>query len=183
MRPVNRNSSLYFNAPKYQFRAPPEFGGRELLHPVVIVGAGPVGVTAALELSRHGVVSVVIDDKDTVNDGSRAICIARHSIECLQQLGVEQRFVHKALPWTHGTSYYRDQPVYRLQMPHSEHERFHPMYNLQQQYIEQFLIDRAQEDPLIDLRWCSRLVDPDQNDEQASLRVETPAGTYTLLSR
>ena len=102
---------------------------------MVIIGAGPIGVTAALELARHGIKSIVLDDKDSVNEGSRAICIARHSMECLQQLDLDETFTNKALPWTHGTSYYRDSEVYRLEMPHSDSERFYPMYNLQQQYM------------------------------------------------
>ena len=139
-----------------------------------------MGVTAALELARYGVASVVLDDKNTVNEGSRAICIARHSMESLSQLGLSDRFEHKALPWTHGTSYYREKPVYRLQMPHSEQERFYPMYNMQQQYIEQYLIDKAEAEDLIDLRWCSRLVAIEQQATAVALGVDTPDGCYEL---
>ncbi len=139
-----------------------------------------MGVTAALELARHGVRSVVLDDKATVNDGSRAICIARHSLEILQQIGLSDRFVGKGLSWTHGTSYYRDQPVYRLSMPHSEDERFFPMCNLQQQYIEKFLIDAAEAEDRIELRWQSRSTDIRQQGDGIELEIDTPEGAYTL---
>jgi len=179
-RPKERQTSLYFDYPHYAFARPAELEGKQHHYPVVIVGAGPVGVTAALELSRHGVSSVVLDDKDTVNDGSRAICVARHSFEILQQLGLSERFTAKALPWTHGTSFYKGEPVFRLEMPHSGQERFHPMYNIQQQYIEKFLIDKAGMDEKIDLRWQSRLIGVTQDDEGVHLTVETPAGEYPL---
>jgi 3-(3-hydroxy-phenyl)propionate hydroxylase len=179
-RPAGRQTSLYFDYPMYPFRRPPELDGTDLHHRVAIVGAGPVGLTAALELARHGVASVVLDDKGTVNDGSRAICIARHSFEILQQLGISDRFVKKALGWTHGTSYYRTEPVFRLEMPHSDNERFFPMYNLQQQYIEKFLVDRALETPVVDLRWHNRAMGVKQGDGGIAVDVETPEGKYTL---
>src|SRR5262245_49619913 len=75
-RPADRNSSLYFTHPQYPFAMPPELRGASPVHDVAIVGAGPVGLTAALELARHGVSCVVLDEKGTLHDGSRAICIA-----------------------------------------------------------------------------------------------------------
>ena len=181
-RPKNRASSLYFKYPQFPFTRAPELDRMSRQYPVVVVGAGPIGVTAALELARHGVRSVVLDDKDTINEGSRAICIARHSMECLHQLGLAQRFEDKALPWTKGSSYYHDKLVYRLQMPHSTAERYYPMYNLQQQYIEQYLIDKADANDLIALRWQSKVIDVSQDDAGVSLSVETPEGSYTINS-
>ncbi len=182
-RPAGRDHSLYFDYPHYPFRRPPELDGEVITHDVAIVGAGPVGVTAALELARHGIRSVVVDDKDTVNDGSRAICIARHSLEILQQLNLSERFTGKALPWTHGTSFYRTKPVFRLEMPHSEQERFYPMYNLQQQYVELFLVEAAQSNSLVDLRWRNSVKGIDQDRDRVRLQVETPEGDYSLSAR
>ncbi len=52
--------------------------------PIVIVGAGPVGMSAALGLAHYGVPCVVLDDGygPTV-EGSRAIFMERHALEIL----------------------------------------------------------------------------------------------------
>ncbi|NKC15314.1 MAG: monooxygenase [Gammaproteobacteria bacterium] len=182
MRPAGRAQyqSLYFDYPSYDFVRPPQMDGASEGPPVAIVGAGPVGLVAALELARYAIPSVVLDEKHTVNDGSRAVCLARHSMEQLQQLGIADTFTSKALGWTHGSSYFRGQCVYRLEMPHSGHERFLPMYNLQQQYMEQYLADAARQHPLIDVRFASRVVDIVSDDESVGLTVATPAGSYPL---
>ncbi|MEJ2531981.1 MAG: FAD-dependent monooxygenase [Halioglobus sp.] len=186
MRPSGRGEleSLYFDYPLYNFRRPPEMDGSQQRHPVIIAGAGPVGLTAALALARQGIPSVLLEKKQTVNDGSRAICISRYSFETLQQLGAVEPFVAKALGWTRGRCYYRDQLIYRLEMPHSPDERFYPMYNIQQQFIEKFLIDQAAGYPdLIDLRWQSELLAVESRAEEVDLTVGTPEGQYTLRGR
>jgi 3-(3-hydroxy-phenyl)propionate hydroxylase len=183
VRPAGRGEleSLYFDYPTFEYRQPPEARGERRNHPVVIVGAGPVGLTAALELGRRGIPCVVLDNKRTVNDGSRAICISRNSFETLQQLGVAERFEREALGWTQGRTYYRDKLVYRLEMPHSDNERYLPMYNLQQQYIEQFLVEHARTfGSVIDLRWGSEVETVEDQGDQVRLGVRTPDGTYPM---
>jgi 3-(3-hydroxy-phenyl)propionate hydroxylase len=185
MRPAGRGEleSLYFSYPKYQFARPAEMDGATLLHRVTVVGAGPVGLAAAIELARRGIRCVLLDEKDTLNNGSRAICVSRNSLETLQQLGVAAHFESKALGWTRGRCYYKDRLVYRLQMPHSDQERYLPMYNIQQQYIEQFLVDRAKEFPdLIDMRWQSAVTNVTNGEGEVRLEVETPEGPYALRS-
>src|SRR6185312_8369999 len=157
-----------------------ELDGAAARHPVLIVGAGPIGMTAALVLARYGIRCVLIDRKDTFNDGSRAVCIARPSMHILERVGAVAPFVEKALGWRFGRSYYRGEQIFRLEMPHPPNEKYLPMYNLQQQYIEKFLHDAVGASNLIDMRWQSELSAIESRDDGASVRVSSPEGDYRL---
>jgi len=175
-----RLKSLYFDYEVFPFVPPPELAGEARRHPVAIVGAGPVGLEVALELARYGVASVVIEAGNTVSEGSRAVCLARRSMEIMQQLGLDQRFLEKGLPWTGGRSFYRDEVVFNLDMPHDDDDRFHPMTNLQQCYIEQYMLDRIADSDLIDVRFASKVIEIENGSDGARLRVDTPDGDYWL---
>ena len=60
MRPAGKGAleSLYFDYPRFAARRVPELDGATARHPVLIVGAGPIGMTAALVLARYGIRSV-----------------------------------------------------------------------------------------------------------------------------
>ena len=182
VRPAGRGEleSLYFPYPIFEPRAVPELDGRRVRHPVAIVGAGPVGMTAALALARYGVRSVLIEAKRTFNDGSRAICIARASFQILQQIGAVEPFLAKALGWRRGRSFYRGREVLCFEMAHSEHEKYLPMYNLQQQYIEQYLWEAVARSELIDMRWGSEVTGVRQDGDGVALSVDTALGSYAL---
>jgi len=182
MRPAGKGTleSLYFDYPQFAARRVPEFDGAVIRHPVLIVGAGPIGMTAALVLARYGVRSVLIDRKGTFNDGSRAICIARPSMHILERIGAVAPFVEKALGWRFGRSYYRGEQIFRLEMPQPSGEKYLPMYNLQQQYIEKFLHDAVAASSLIDMRWQSELSAIEPHNDGVSVRISSPAGDYRL---
>ena len=122
--------------------------------PVVIVGSGPAGMVTALELARHGVASVVLSAELQFSQGSRAICFTRRSMEILQQVGVDHRMTEGGLPWRFGNSYYRGQRVFRMEAPHDEDDRFFPIINVPQQFMEESPHDPCVANPLIALRWA-----------------------------
>jgi 3-(3-hydroxy-phenyl)propionate hydroxylase len=171
--------SIYYN---YEVFQPwlPSVQQAPQRHQVVIVGSGPMGLTAALELARHGVPSVVLESELQVSEGSRAIVFTRRSMEILQQVGVAHRVSETGLPWRFGNSFYRGQRVFRMEAPHEDDDRFFPMINLQQQYVEEYLVKACMAEPLIDLRWGNRLLKLEQNGSTATVDIDTPEGTYTL---
>jgi 3-(3-hydroxy-phenyl)propionate hydroxylase len=149
---------------------------------VVVVGAGPAGMVTALELARHGVPSVVLSADLQLSQGSRAICFTRRSMEILQQVGVADRMTAGGLPWRFGNSFYRGQRVYRMEAPHYTDDRFFPIINVQQQFLEEYLHDACKANPLIDFRWGNKVTQLAQKEGYALLEVDTPEGPYALES-
>ena len=171
--------SIYYD---YRVHAPwlPSAHGAQPRHPVVIAGAGPAGMVTALELARHGVPSVLLNSELQVSQGSRAIVFTRRSMEILQQAGVAGRMTASGLPWRFGNSIYQGQTVFRMEAPHDADDRFFPMLNLQQQYLEEYLLDACAASPLIELRWGNKVVGVRQQADHARLTVDTPEGEYAL---
>ncbi|MFZ2386580.1 MAG: FAD-dependent monooxygenase [Polaromonas sp.] len=171
--------SIYYN---YQVFKPwlPSAHETQDRKKVVIAGSGPAGMVAALELARLGVPSVVLTSELQVSQGSRAIVFTRRSMEILQQVGVADRMTENGLPWRFGNSYYRGQRVFRMEAPHDADDRFFPMLNIQQQYMEEYLLNACQASPLIDLRWGNKVVKVEQEPGLARVSVDTPEGPYTL---
>jgi 3-(3-hydroxy-phenyl)propionate hydroxylase len=170
---------------RYAPSSPPlDAQGRETVrHRVLIAGGGPVGMATALGLARWGVPSVVIEADDSVCEGSRAACISRRSLEILHRLGTVDRFLEKGLPWTRGRSYYGTEEVFLLEMPSAPDDKFPPMINLEQYYIEQYLLEtinavNARSPGMVEIRWASSVVAQRQDEDGVSLEVENALGRY-----
>ncbi|MEO5687406.1 MAG: FAD-dependent oxidoreductase [Burkholderiaceae bacterium] len=148
--------------------------------PVVVVGAGPVGLSLAIDLAQRGVPVVVLDNDDRLSTGSRAICFAKRTLEIFDRLGCGERMVAKGVSWNVGKVFLRDEEVYRFDLlPEAGHER--PAFiNLQQYYVEGYLAERARALPLISLRWKSAVVATELQADHATLTIATPDGEYRL---
>ena len=149
-------------------------------HPVVIVGAGPVGLTLAIDLAQRGVRVVLLDNDNTFSAGSRAICFAKRTLEIFDRLGCGQRMVDKGVSWSVGRVFFRDAQVYQFDLLAEPGHARPAFINLQQYYVEGYLAQRAAELPLIDLRWKNKLVGIEQHADHALLTIETPEGPYSL---
>ncbi|WP_042876869.1 FAD-dependent oxidoreductase [Cupriavidus necator] len=158
------------------------------LHPVVVVGAGPVGLATAIDVAQYGVPVVLLDDDCTLSNGSRAICFAKRTLDIFDRLGCGERMVDKGVRWNVGKVFVRDEQVYSFDLlPDAGHRR--PAFiNLQQYYVEGYLLERARELPNLEIRWKNRVTGISQSEQGAEgagvvLTVDTPDGPYTLQAR
>jgi 3-(3-hydroxy-phenyl)propionate hydroxylase len=165
----------------YEYVRPPEQSGVEKKrYPVVIVGADPVGLAAAIDLAQSGVSVVVLDDDNTVSVGSRGVCYAKRTLEVLDRLGVGTPCVNKGVSWNVGRTFFREEEVYNFNLrPQDDHKR-PGMINLQQYYLEEYEINKAKELSNLDLRFKNKVVSVLPDGQGATLQVETPDGIYSL---
>lgn len=173
--------------PKYAYRRPPELdGGETPLHPVAIVGAGLAGLTTALELGSRGVQCLLLDDDDTVGAqglSSRGICHAKRSLEIFDRFGVAGRIRAKGVVWNEGDVFVRGERIYRFDLQPERDQKFPAFVNLQQFYVEQYLVEAVQQLPAVQLRWKNRVVAAQQHADHVALTVQTPEGRYALRAR
>jgi 3-(3-hydroxy-phenyl)propionate hydroxylase len=150
--------------------------------PVVIVGAGPVGLVAALDLAGKGHRVVVLDRKQGLSDGSRAICWSKRTLEIMDRLGLGQALVDKGVTWKTGKVFFGARQVYAFDLlPEEGHHR--PAFiNLQQYYFEHHCIEAAAATGLIDMRWGEEVAGLEKTGDGVLLTVATPEGSYRLLA-
>jgi 3-(3-hydroxy-phenyl)propionate hydroxylase len=148
---------------------------------VLIAGGGPVGLTLAALLSRQGIPSLVLEADDAYCTGSRAICVSRRSQEILGWVGADKPLVEIGLSWVGGRSYFRDTEVLHFTMPTEPTQRFAPMVNIQQYYVEE-LAHRAAKacGDLADVRFGCRITTVIEDGQGATVEVETPDGLQTV---
>ena len=173
--------------PSYPFIAPPELGSdRPGRHDIVIVGAGLTGLTLACALASLGVRAVVLDEDDTVGvrgASSRGICYTQKSLEIFHRLGIHERVAARGVQWSVGRTFAGSDEVYRfdLRQQAAFHLSMQPAFiNIQQFYLEGYLVERIAELGHVELRWKNRLVGFEQDEHRARLAVQTPAGGYTI---
>jgi 2-polyprenyl-6-methoxyphenol hydroxylase-like FAD-dependent oxidoreductase len=103
---------------------------------VLVVGAGPVGLTLAAELVRHGVAVRIVDAAATRSDKSRALVLWPRTLELLDAARAADPFVAAGLKITQGRLFNRSLPLatipldaidsayrYALFIPQDETER------------------------------------------------------------
>ena len=174
-----------FETPLYPYqRSADQDAETPVRHPVIVVGAGPVGLAAAIDLARQDIPVIVLDDNDKVSFGSRAICFAKRPLEILDRLGCGEAMVEKGVTWNTGKVFFDERKVYEFNLLPEDGHKNPAFINLQQYHFEKFMVDRALElqaqGKPIEIRGNNRVTAVDAKDDYVSLTVESPDGPYRL---
>ena len=190
-----RMQSGGYTLPEYPFVEPPEIkAGVVKRYPLVIIGAGLAGLALACDLAERGVAAVVLDDDNTIGvrgASSRGIVYAQKTLEIMERFGIYERIRQKGAVWSAGKTLAGHDVVYEFDLSTASDSRQPPFINLQQFYLEWFMVDRIVEfnaasardgdrDNPIDLRWKNKVAGFEQFDDHARITIETPAGNYEI---
>ena len=105
---------------------------------VLVVGAGPTGLTAALELARHGVPVRIVEKRPDPSPFSRAVGITRGSIDILRPSGVAEAILSEAIVFSPGILHHGARPIARLPLNFGDRSR---IWGLPQDRTETFLAE------------------------------------------
>ena len=161
----------------------PSAGWRD---PVMIVGAGPVGMCAALGLSYYGVPSIILDDAEgTAIEGSRAIFMERHSLEVLGAWSpVGQQMVELGMTLTGGRVFFRRTELYKTLNALPEQDMRYPRFvNVPQNILERLQYEALQNCPCCEVRWQHKVTGISQDEEGVCLTVTTPNGIEEIRAQ
>ena len=177
--------SKIFETPLYPYqRSPDQDAATPVRHPVVVIGAGPVGLACAIDLAQQGVKVVVLDENDKVSFGSRAICFAKRPLEILDRLGCGDAMVNKGVTWNKGKVFFGERRVYDFDLQPERNDKRPAFINLQQYHFEKYLVDRVRElqaeGKPIELRGNNRVEAIETHPDHVSLTVSTPDGPFQM---
>ena len=180
-------SVLGYELPEFAFRRPPELDGAGTgIYPVAVVGAGLAGLTLAAELARRGIEVIVLEQGGSLGVSgiaSRGIAYAKRSLEVFDRLGIAERIRAKGQTWNRGSIYDGPDKIYDFEIAPETGQKWPAFINLQQFYVEEYLVARIEELPGVDLRWHSQVVAAQAGGEGIRLTVRTPVGDYAIDAR
>jgi len=178
LRSLSRGIDPVTDKDLFAYRKAPELAAAAHGHyPVIVVGAGPVGLTAALDLAQRGIPFMLVDEDQRLSAGSRAICFAKRTLEILDRLGCGEQAVNKGVVWNKGKVFLGEDLLYSFDLlPEPGHKR--PAFiNLQQYYLEAFMIERLRSLGA-DLRWRNKVVEVKPAADSVAVAIDTPDGRY-----
>ncbi|WP_017580453.1 FAD-dependent monooxygenase [Nocardiopsis valliformis] len=147
--------------------------------PVLVLGAGPVGQTAALLLARRGVPVLVVDgrpERDAV--GSKAICQQRDVLDVWDWLG-GGRIIEEGLTWDTARTFYQGHELFSVRLPDPGVSSLPSFVNISQSRTEEVLDDLLARAG-VQISWGHEVTGIDQDADGVTVECATPDGPVRL---
>ncbi len=168
--------------PKPYSKAPELSGAASERHPFIIVGSGPIGLAMALGMAQKGHRVTLVTAFDFIPAGSKGICYSKEALDIFDSFGIGERIVEKGVIWNVGKVFWGESadPVYQFDMLAVKDQKNPGFVNIQQYYVEEYLVDALEQMDNVDIRWGHQVSDLEVRDDGATLTLKTRDGTYTL---
>lgn len=172
---------LTYRNPVYPYvKSPDQAASAPAHHPLIVVGAGPVGMAAAIDAAVRGIDVLVLDEDNTVSVGSRAVCYSKRALEIMDRLKCAQPMIDKGVTWKLGKIFFRDELVNQFDLQPGEGDKMPAFINLQQYHMEETMVRRMAELDNLEVRWKNRVNAVGNGEKRVTLDVQTPDGPYRL---
>lgn len=145
-------------------------GGALDPRPALVVGAGPVGQTAALLLAEWGIPTVMVDsrpERDPI--GSKALCQQRDVLDVWDHVGAGRQIAEEGVTWSRAVTLYHGQELFTQGFVDRGHSPFPPFVNIGQDRTEAILDVQIDATALIDVRWGHHVIGIEQDGDQVTM--------------
>ncbi|RJQ69637.1 pentachlorophenol monooxygenase [Pseudonocardiaceae bacterium YIM PH 21723] len=144
-----------------------------------MIGAGPVGMVAALHLARAGVPSLVLEQQPERDlRGSRSIVMQRDGLDSLERIGLGRAIADAGVTWEIGRTYFRGREILRTGFPETSNSVFPPFVNTPQPTVEVLIEAACKAEPLITVLRGKQVTSVSQTDTAVQVIVDG-ADSYT----
>ncbi|UCI09667.1 FAD-dependent oxidoreductase [Mesorhizobium sp. B1-1-8] len=136
---------------------------------ILIAGAGPTGLTAALELARRGARPRIIDKKDGPTPLSKAVGISAHSLDILEASGVSSKLLAEGIKVRRAHFHAETRELATIDFSLLPH-RYNFLLSLPQRDTERIMADTLATFG-IEVEWRTELVGLTQQDGKVEGRI------------
>lgn len=149
---------------------------------IIVIGAGPVGQTAALLLAQWGIAVTILDSKPERDKiGSRAICQQRDVLDVWDCVGAGSQIASEGVTWTTSRTFCEDEELFTTIFRDSGQSCFPPFVNLSQSRTEEILDQCISKTANIEVKWNHEVIDISQHEDRVNVICNTPEGTKTII--
>lgn len=146
---------------------------------ILIVGAGPVGLTAAVQLLHHGIKPRIIDRKSGPSTLSKAAAVNPRSLDLLNPPGVTEALIDAGLSVRTGNLHYEGKKLGQLHLDNIPH-KYNFLLLLPQSETERVLLEHLKAEGL-EVEWNRQLagLENTETGTRAQIGPATEAGETT----
>ncbi|MGH8003026.1 MAG: FAD-dependent monooxygenase, partial [Brasilonema sp.] len=151
---------------------------------VLIVGAGPTGLTVANLLARYKLNFKIIDKKAGPINQSRANIVHVRTLELLDKLSLAEKAIKQGVKITDVKVFERGKHITTLPIGSPEEKDWTPFpyaLALEQSKTERLLLEEMEKYG-VRVEWCTEFLNLTQTDDEVSVMVKRPDGNEEKIT-